>query len=286
MNLAVLAVLVASAVYIVALIIFLVNRAKFKEAKDIIDSSTDKYKPKMKTFHYEDTLLLKLNIKPEKVAIILWIERLLILAAIVTLFIAVRALALVAVGAVLIIVISNDAYKKVIYKSGITNISRVTNFINFFVPHINSGNSADQSFLGYIEYAKDEELMEFYENRDNPEFVIPPHLKQITDIYDIAKYNEEKGISDYTYILNELSEDMAQKQVYYNSFISRMGEIKPIMWSYYIGVPILIIVSFSQTYDFWMAGGGYIVGGILLALFAIFKFLIYRLQKKTVTVIF
>ena len=40
----------------------------------------------------------------------------------------------------------------------------ITNFINYFVPHINSGNSADQSLLGYIEYSGDEGLKDFYEN--------------------------------------------------------------------------------------------------------------------------
>ena len=106
------------------------------------------------------------------------------------------------------------------------------------------------------------------------------------DIYDIAKYNEEKGINDYTYILNELSKDYAQKQVYYNSFMARIGEIKPIMLSYYFGVPILIAISFGQTYSFWMGFGGYIVATLVLGLFGLFKFLIYKLQKDTVKTIF
>ena len=154
------------------------------------------------------------------------------------------------------------------------------------MPHISSGNSADQSLLGYIEYSRDVELAEFYEHRFDPEYKLETHLRQIVDIYDIAKYNEEKGINDYTYILNELSKDYAQKQVYYNSFMARIGEIKPIMLSYYFGVPILIAISFGQTYSFWMGFGGYIVATLVLGLFGLFKFLIYKLQKDTVKTIF
>jgi hypothetical protein len=186
----------------------------------------------------------------------------------------------------LIILASEDAYKRVIYNSGITNINRIMNFINYFVPHINSGNSADQSLLGYVQYSRDEDLASFYEHRGEHDYKLQPHLRQIVDVYDIAKYNEEKGINDYAYILNELSKDYAQKQVYYNSFIARIGEIKPIMLSYYFGVPILIFVSFAQTRTFWMGFGGYVVAILTLILFGTFKFLIYKLQKDTVKTIF
>ena len=276
-------ILISVAVYIAAIIIFIQRREKDKEFETLIDI---KKQESIKTFHYEDVFLLKFKIKPEKVRIALYLERFLIIAGSISLFIGLRGLALALIGAIVVVFIADDSYKKVIYNSGMTTINKVTNFINYFVPHINSGNSADQSFLGYIEYSQDQDLIEYYENRDNPEYKMPRHIKQIVDIYDIAKYNEEEGISDYTYILNELSEDMAQKQVYYNNFISRIGEIKPIMWSYYIGVPILIMVSFSQTYEFWMQGGGYVVALILLGFFSLFKFLIYKLQKKTVNTIF
>lgn len=276
--------LVMLLVYIIATVIYINASEDRRKVREMMDATASK--ETIKTFAFEDKILKKLRVEPSKVHLVLWVERILIVGLLIFGFVQLRGIMLCAAGAVVICFVADDSYKKVVYDSGIENIGRVTNFINYFVPHINSGNSADQSFLGYVDYSKDEDLLEYYENRNNPNYTIPAHLKQIVDIYDVAKYNEEMGISDYTYIMNELSQDMAQKQVYYNSFISRIGEIKPIMWSYYIGVPILIGVSFSQTYDFWMGGGGIIVAVVLLIMFGLFKFLIYKLQKKTIMVIF
>lgn len=239
-----------------------------------------------RVFFFERALLDRLHIEPEKVHTALMVERVLLFIAIFVLFMTIKGITILFVGAVFITLFFNDAYKVVIYESGIENVPRVVNFINFFIPHINSGNSADQSLLAYIQYSRDDELAEFYEHKGDIEYKLQPHLKQIVDIYDVAKYNEEKGISDYTYILNEIAQDYSQKQVYYNSFISRIGEIKPIVMSYYIAVPFLIILSMQQTYDFWMGIGGVIVAIVTLILFAIFKALIFRLQKQTVKDIF
>lgn len=281
-TLYVIGILILLIVYITFVLIYINGNEKRKELQVLMHEKSNK----IKTFNFENKVLERLRIEPSKVKYFLYFERFLILAVLGVGLWFLRGIALAGFGALIVVFVADDSYKKVIYDSGITNIGKVTNFINYFVPHINSGNSADQSFLGYIEYSADEELAEYYENRDNPDFELAPHLKQIVDIYDIAKYNEEKGISDYTYILNELSQDMAQKQVYYNSFVSRIGEIRPIMWSYYVGVPILIFISFGQTYEFWLGIGGYIVSIVLLILFTAFKFLIYKLQKKTINVIF
>ena len=279
----VIAILSLLIVYIVVGLIYIKGSEKRKEIQLIMDVGVEK---RIKTFSFEDKILDKLKIEPNKVRFVLYIERILIISVLGIAVFFIRGLALAAFGAIVTAIYFEDAYKKAIYESGITNIARITNFINYFVPHINSGNSADQSFLGYIKYSSDEELAEYYENRDNLEYELPTHLKQIVDIYDIAKYNEEQGISDYTYILNELSEDYSQKQIYYNSFISRISEIKPICWSYYFAVPFLIIVSLSQTWDFWIGFGGLICGFILLAFFFAFKLLIFKLQKKTIVTIF
>lgn len=283
MRLDILALLGAILVYF-AIIAVSLNRWEQQKRLNIIIQ--EGRKDARRIFFYERTLLDKLHIEPEKVRTALMVERILLFVAILVLFLTIRGLTILLVGAIFITLFFDDAYKVVIYESGIENVPRVVNFINFFIPHINSGNSADQSLLAYIQYSRDEELAEFYEHKDNLEHKLQPHLKQIVDIYDVAKYNEEKGISDYTYILNEIAQDYSQKQVYYNSFISRIGEIKPIVLSYYIACPFLIILSMQQTHDFWMGIGGVVVAIVTLILFGIFKALIFRLQKQTVSDIF
>lgn len=269
--------------YIILWIYYLQKREKDKVAAALFQ---DNSKPKLFTFNFENVIMDKLKVKPEDFRYALYVERFVLLLFIIALFYFVRGLALLICGAFIIMLIAKDSYEKVIYESGITNIPFVNNFINYFVPHIISGNSADQSFLGYIEYSGNQDLAEFYENRNSMTYEAPPHIQQIIDIYDIAKYNEEKGIANYTYILNELSEDISQKQIYYNSFVSKSGEINPIVWAYYVGVPILILLSWQNANDFWTGIGGIIVALILLLFFALFKFLIYKLQRDTVRLIF
>ena len=283
MNLTTVMLIIAILTYFVVVFLALSGWEKRKRLDIII---TENRQSDMKLLFFEHLLLEKLHLKPENGTAVIYVERVVVATLLALSFLTLRGLTILAFGAVLIILLAEDSYRKIIYESGITNISRIVNFINYFVPHISSGNSADQSLLGYIEYSRDVELAEFYEHRFDPEYKLETHLRQIVDIYDIAKYNEEKGINDYTYILNELSKDYAQKQVYYNSFMARIGEIKPIMLSYYFGVPILIAISFGQTYSFWMGFGGYIVATLVLGLFGLFKFLIYKLQKDTVKTIF
>lgn len=270
-------------VYMIVALIYIKTSQKRKEIEVMMTNEKEK---RVKTFAFEEKLIRKFNINPNKIAPILYIERIIILSVFVIALGYLKGLAMCIFGAIGITIYFSDLTKKAIYDSGIENVGKVTNFINYFVPHINSGNSADQSLLGYIEYSRDEELAEYYENKDNIEYELPTHLKQITDIYDIAKYNEEQGIADYTYILNELAQDYAQKQVYYNSFVSRIGEIQPICWAYYISVPVLIIVSLKNTWSFWTGIWGFVAGFVLLLFFFLFKLLIYRLQKKTIIVMF
>lgn len=270
-------------IYIITIIYYIQHRNKIKDLDQFINEDRMEYS---RMFYLEERILKSLNIKPGKIKPVLWTIRIIVFGAIGVLLYMLRGVALTLVGGLAVTLIFDDLYKKAVHDSGITNVSIVTNFLNYFIPHINSGNSADQSLLAYISYSGLEPLEEFYQRRGEPGYEIPTEIKQIVDIWDIAKYNEEKGISDYTYILNEISKDMSQKQTYYNSFVSRISEIKPIEISYYIGVPAMIFMSFSQTYDFWMGVGGAICSVVILILFTVFKFLIYKLQKSTIETIF
>ena len=270
-------------VYIVFFIVYM----RYYISHRTEDIFIEENKKILKTFFYEEKIIKSLHLNPLKIKGFIIFERIIVSILILSILIVLRGLGMALVGSIFITLFAEDAYQKIIYDSGITNIVKINNFINFFAPHINSGNSADQSLLAYIAYSEDEDLKNFYENKDKGEKIeLNKHTRQIVDIYDIAKYNESKGISDYTGILNEIAKDYEQKQKYYNKFISGMGEIKPTELSYYFGVPILIIISFSQTKTFWMSGGGIILSLALLILFALFKFLIYRLQKSTIMNIF
>jgi hypothetical protein len=270
--------------YIAIVVVHLYKNKTQVDFSNLVDIKSDE--KHVHTLFYEEMILKHFGVKAKNAIPILYTERALLVVAFVALFYMLRGLAIAIVGALLVGLLTRDAYEKVVYNSGVRNVGKVVNFINFFVPHINSGNSADQSFLGYLEYSKDEELQDYYENHEHDGYQIPVDIRQIVEIYNIAKYNEQKGISNYTYILNEISEDMSQKQVYYNSFQAKMGEINPIMWSYYFGVPILTSISVLQAPSFWQGVGGYAVSLVLLGMFSAFKFLVFKLQKDTIKKIF
>ena len=191
MNSNVVMILAVLIVYI-TLVIFAINRWDTKRKMEVyLDQGTQEG---MKLLFFERMVTKALDLQPERIAPFIHIERITIIALLLIATVALHGLALLAFGAVLVVVYFHDAYKACIYDSGITNIPNIVNFINYFVPHINSGNSADQSFLGYIEYSGDVGLAEYYERKEEPGFALEPHLRQIVDIYEIAKYNEEKGI--------------------------------------------------------------------------------------------
>lgn len=276
--------LVFIGIYISLVVIFMNNLKNDNYINKVIQN--DYYNKEMKTFFYEANLLRKLKISPNKVKFVLYAFRFFTLFFLVSLFVMLDGLALLFIGWVVVLFYTEDAYKKAIMDSGVNNIASINNFINFFVPYISGGNSAEQSLLAYIGYSNDVELKEWYENRNNKSFVVPKHVSQIVDIYDIALYNEEKGINNYLYILNELSKDYSKKQEYFNGFISRIGEIKPTTWSFIIGVPVIILVSYQQTISFWSGIGGYVMSIILTILFAVYRFLILKLQKDTIKAVF
>lgn len=282
-TLKVLGLLLLLLLYIAFVLIYIHGNERRKELHILMSNQK---MTAMKTLSFERKILDRFKVEADSVKFAIYFVRLMFVIVIGVGFWVLNGLALAVFGSIFTTLFFNDAYKSVLYRSGITNIAKVTNFINYFVPHISSGNSADQSFLGYIEYASDDELSNYYENRDNPDYKLPDHLKQIVHIYNIAKYNEDKGIANYTYILNEMNQGISQKQVYHNNFVSKMGEIGPIMLSYYFGVPAIVYMSYIMATDFWQGFGGYVVSTILLILFAIFKFLIFKLQSKVISVIF
>lgn len=275
--------LIVILIYLVIAIFTIIYYNKNKTLKKIV--AHEKYE-KTKFFFFEKRIIDVLRIDQKYVNIFIYIERTILLLLIITMFYLFKGLGLAFLGMLITIYFFEDAYKKLLYNAGVSNIAKINNFINFFIPHINSGNSAEQSLLSYIEYSKDIDLADYYYNKDNPNFVLKPHVKQIINIYDIAKYNEEQGINDYTYILNEISKDYAQKQVYYNKFISSMGEVRPTVLSYYVGIPLLIIITFPYTYEFWNSFYGIVLSFVLLGLFITFKFLVYKIQKKVIETIF
>ena len=240
----------------------------------------------IKTMAWEQALLKKIGVKASEALIFLYIERLILIVGFIILLFIFKGLALAGIIALIAEFYFQDLYKKMIYNSGITNIPQVVSFINFFIPQLDSGVSADQAFTIYIETNASEELSDYYKHKDDETYRIPPHLKQIVEIYQLALYNENSGSNDYSYIIQEMGEDINQKSIYYNKFLGAINTIKPIGLAFTFGVPICIYLSYTQTSSFWNSFFGWIVALIIALLYVLYKFFIYKLQENTVKKIF
>lgn len=179
--------------------------------------------------------------------------------------------------------------KNQIADTGVNRIDDTVSFINAFTPQISSGKAAKQAFLSYIQSLPEEShtrvlLEEYVHAKDigDYHYVTPAHISEMTTIYENALYNEEKGVNDYLYIIEEAKQDLFQKSEYYNEYKTRCNEVlRPIEISYYVGIPVIFIALFGTFHDFWFTPWGGAAAIIVLILFFLFKFTINRLNINT-----
>lgn len=257
------------------------SEADIREAIGVINDK----EVEIKMLFFEKRLAEKLGIPKDKTKLFLTVERLLIIAIVILSYLVVGVIGLGFVVAAAGMIIMENNLKKAIYESGVTRIGETVQFMDYFTPAVSSGQSASQAFLGYIQKLNEdnpqrEYLVEYWDAKSNNDYSYetPEGIKDITAIYENALYNEEKGVEDYLYIIEEAKEDLFQKSVYYNDFNARVSEvIKPISWAYYIGVPAIILMLLSVVDDFWYTLAGLITAIVIVVLFLTFKFLMNRL---------
>lgn len=283
--------LMLSIVAIIAVGLFLIffvsalNRKKSEnDIKNVINVLSEN-KSSVRTLFYEQKIIEKLNLPEDKVKIFVYAERALIILLIILSYMILGVVGLGIFAAVVILVMMDNKLKEQIYESGVTRINEVVAFMDYFTPAVSSGQSAKQAFMGYIQKLDPESnqrklLIEYWnhKNENDYSYETPESIRDITSVYENALYNEEKGVDDYLYIIEEAKADLFQKSVYYNDFNSRVNEVvKPISWAYYIGVPIIIIMLFGMVGDFWFTFVGAVVMVLLVILFFSFKYLMNKL---------
>ena len=259
-------------------------------ALDSLDVLGKEEKKERFLLHFELKLMQKLNIDEEGSRLFLIIERAAIAIAVIILTMATGVLGITLVVCFVIYTIMDSRLKMKIENSGITRINDTIAFMDYFVPSIASGKSASQAFTGYIEKLDKETstytlLYEYWMAKDNGDisYSTPEPIKDICSIYENALYNEQKGVSDYLYIIEEAKMDLFQRSSYYNDFNSRMKEvIVPTSGAYYIGVPVIIAVLYGSFGSFWHTIWGVGTAICLVILFTLFQWLLNKLSSDTV----
>lgn len=283
--------LILSIVAILAVGLFLIffvsalNRKKSEsDIKNVINVLSEN-KSSVNTIFYEQKIIEKLNLPEDKIKIFVYSERALLVLLIIMSYMILGVVGLGIFASVVILVMMDNKLKEQIYESGVTRINEVVAFMDYFTPAVSSGQSAKQAFMGYIQKLDPESsqrrlLIEYWnrKNENDYSYETPESINDITSVYENALYNEEKGVDDYLYIIEEAKADLFQKSVYYNDFNSRVNEVvKPVSFAYYIGVPIIIIMLFGMVGDFWFTFIGAITMVVLVILFFSFKYLMNKL---------
>lgn len=277
------------AVYLIFMIFFLNKQKSESEVENVFDAVLQK-KNKIKLFYFEQVLVEKFNVNENQIKFFIYSERALIAVAVVIPYLIMGFVGIGIFACVVILILLNNQLRQEIYKSGINRIGDTVAFMDYFVPSINSGNSASQAFLGYInKLAKDDpnrELLIQYRNaksNNDLRYETPEAILNITSIYENALYNEEKGVDNYLYIIEEAKRDLFQKQKYYTDYATSVnGVIKPIAAAYYVGVPFCIFMTMGSAGDFWYTIWGVIAVILLCIFFFLFRFLLNKLELSTI----
>lgn len=269
-------------IYVIISSIIIIKSDKRKKAVEHIQ------KKKIFLIFYEKKLLELLNIPKNKVGIFIYAIRLFIIITIIVMAIKMGFIALFFILAILSIIYSNMQNSKLVDATGIKYLPLINSFLDNYIPSIASGLSNDQAMLKFVHQENDENLSDWWLNKDNiiNQVVVENKWLRIIEIYNMMRFNESKGLSNSLPVIEEMQKDLNTKQKYYEDYLAKMGEIKPIILSYYIGVPLLIMMSYSQTKDFWSTIWGFGASIVLAILFFTFQLLIYKLRKDTINSLF
>ena len=269
-------------IYVIFASVMIVNNSKKKKALEHL-----KKKNVFLTF-YEKKIIELLNIPSSKIKVFIYTIRFLLLVALIFMATIMGFVTLFLVLSVLTVLYFNMQTSKLVDKTGVTHLATINSFLDTFIPSIASGLSNDQSMLKFVHSTEDANLTDWWLKKDDLTSVVKLDNKwtRIVEVYNMMNFIEEKGTGDPLSIIKEMQNDLNTKQKYYDEYRAKMGEIKPIMLSYYIGVPLLIVMSYNQTRGFWNTGWGLVAAIGLAILFAIFQFLIYKLKKDSINMLF
>ena len=263
---------------------YIIKVKEEKDAENIIVGANKQKAPIY--FPWETYMLKRIDIKEKHIIPIFWTIRIVLAASFIGLFMKFGYVVAFFASEAALIVFYTAKEKELFVSSGLEFVDDLNRFLDMYIPAIASGLSNDQAMLKFIGEKGDEDLSEWYVQKDDISVEIPKRWIKVIGVYNMVRFDELKGIDNSIPVIKEMQDDMAAKQRYFNDYRSKIGATKPIALSYYIGVPLFLMVSVYRMPQFWFGVGGLIVSILLIALFAGFQFLFYKLKKGTMNAIF
>lgn len=280
MNAVNITLIAALVIYFFIALRFFINYSKQNKALETVT------RKEVSLFFWENYIINKTGIDRSYIKPVVYTSRALAVVVMITASLLIGAIALTLVVGFIIVVVIERKSASLIHEAGVNHIGLVNAFLDSYIPSLSSGLSNDQAMLKYINAINDEELFEWWTNRENPEYINPVKWKRVIEIYNIIKFNEDRGIGDSLPIIEQMQQDLNVKQQYYNEYSAKMGEVQPIVFSYYFFIPVLLFMSFKETGGFWFSWLGYLSAVGLLVLFLTSQFMVFKIKASTVKVIF
>lgn len=280
---------IAIAVYVIVVIIGYNKQRILLKTSKVFETMTQKDK-QMKLFFIEKNIIEKLNIKAERIKPFIYLERFVIISAIIISYFIVGFVGFGFVLGVVVNLYFADKTRQLIDSEGLENIAPTLDFINFFCPTVVAGSSTEQALLKYIKKLDDDniykqDLMEYYTalKEDNLAYHTPEKIKDIVEVYSNAAYNEELGIDNYLAVVDEEKDSLFKKQNYYNKYKNEFDSvINPIKISYTVFLPIIVFLTLNMVGDFWKTVLGLIVILVVVIIYVAFQRLLFNLNKSTI----
>lgn len=280
MNIINMVLILVVAIYFIGAVFYFVRRSKEQKAFEQLQKSS------VRLFFWERKFLQSFSVNQRYVKPGIYVSRVILFVVFGMITLKIGSIAVFISLSALVLVFANRKTEGLIEEAGINTIPELNSFLDSYIPGLASGLSNDQAMLKYINHKDDELLYDWWVNRDNPTHVINNQFKRIVEVYKMIKFNEDRGIEDSLPIIEQMQKDLNVKQEHYNDYKARMGEIQPILMSYYIFVPVLLFISLGQTRDYWFSIWGYVSAAALIVLFIGSQFMVFKIREGTIKIMF
>lgn len=225
----------------------------------------------------EEAMFDILHIKPDRR--ILMVLRMAIVAGGVVLAAMFHYIAIYFVFEVFMFLYTKSKEKKVEDDNGLSYIDNTNRFLDMYIPSVSNGMAVNQVMNRFVENTNDEILTKWwYLDDDDKQKQIPRAWDQVIRIYYSGIYNEQNGFQDSA---ETFQADLIHQVTFYNNFKEKIGDITPIRGCYYIFMPIILIISYTNAPEFWSQTWGLIDAVILCFMLWLFSFLLSKLHKDT-----
>lgn len=169
--------------------------------------------------------------------------------------------------------------KQVEDENGLTYIDRTNKFLDLYIPSVSNGQAVSQVMNRFVEMESDEDLTRWWYMEDEDKLEnIPSSWEQVIRVYLNGVYNEAQGFQDSA---DSFQQDLITQITYYNNFKEKIGEVAPTRATYYIFMPIILLISHSNSPDFWGSFPGLLNIIFLCILLWIFSFLMGKVHKDS-----